>query len=183
MSGHNKWSKIKHKKGASDAKKSQVFSKLARLIAVESKMANGDTSSPGLATAIAKAKAANMPNENIERAVKKGAGGDSEAMEAIMYEAYGPGGTAILITTLTENRNKTAPEIKHILTKQGLSLAAPGSASWAFEKIADGWNPTSYVTLEDPDVEKLETLIEALLDNEAVQEVFTNANETDPKDS
>ncbi len=175
MSGHNKWSKIKHKKAAGDVKKSQLFSKLARLITVESKMAGGDASLPGLATAITKAKAANMPSDNIDRAVKKGAGGDSATMEAITYEAYGPGGVAIIIAALTDNRNKAAQEIKHILTKNGLSLATPGSALWAFEKTSDGWMPVAEIEIGDSDAEKLSALVDALEENDEVQEVFTNA--------
>ena len=97
MSGHNKWSKIKHKKAASDAKKSKIYSKLVKLIQSESKDAKGDISSPGLRTAIDKAKAENMPKDTIDRAVKKGASSDAASMEHVTYEAYGPGGCAIRI--------------------------------------------------------------------------------------
>jgi YebC/PmpR family DNA-binding regulatory protein len=133
MSGHNKWSKIKHKKAISDSKKSKEFSKLARLLTVESKKASGDISSPSLRVAIEKARGANMPSINIDRAVKKGITADAASMEAITYEAYGPGGSALVIEALTENKNKAASEIKHILSKNGSSLAAQGSATWAFE--------------------------------------------------
>ena len=175
MSGHNKWSKIKHKKAAGDAKKSQTFSKLARLITSESKKAHGDVTLPGLATAIAKAKTANMPADNIDRAVKKGAGGEADSMEAILYEAYGPGGVALMIEALTDNRNKAAQEVKHILSKNGCALAAPGSAAWAFEKTADGWEPKSTTDLVDTDAEKLASLVDELEENDEVQAVFTNA--------
>jgi YebC/PmpR family DNA-binding regulatory protein len=117
MSGHNKWSKIKNKKAVTDAYKARVFSKLVRAITVESKLAKGDVNSPGLRTAIEKAKAENVPNDNIERAVKKGTGNDAGEMEQITYEAYGPGGCALMIEALTDNRNKAAQEIKHILSK------------------------------------------------------------------
>ena len=127
MAGHNKWSKIKHKKGAEDAKKSKIFSKLSKLITMESKKANGDTSSPGLATVIETAKKENVPKDTIERAVKKGTDVNTAAMNPVTYEAYGPGGCAIVIEGLTDNNNRTAAEIRHILSKQGgFELAAQG---------------------------------------------------------
>lgn len=176
MSGHNKWSKIKNKKAVTDAQKSKIFSKLVRFIAVESKKAKGDINSPGLRAAIEKAKAANVPNDNIERAIKKGTGEDAGAMEQITYEAYGPGGCAIIIEALTDNRNKAAQEIKHILTKNGYELAVPGSASWAFTKnLEGGWNANISIQIGEEDIKKLDSLIEELEENDEVQEVFTNA--------
>src|SRR3989344_9008706 len=142
MSGHNKWSKIKHQKGASDAAKSKIFSKLVRFITVESKKAKGILTSPGLRAAIEKARVANMPNDTIDRAVKKGATDNSASMETITYEAYGPGGVALIIDALTDNRNKAAQEVKFILSKHGSALAGIGAASWAFEKnLEEGWIP------------------------------------------
>ena len=129
MSGHNKWSKIKNKKAVTDAQKSKIFSKMVRLITVESKKAKGDINSPGLRAIIEKAKSENVPNDNISRAVKKGIGNDVGAMEQITYEAYGPGGTALIIEALTENKNKAVQEIKHILSKNGFELATSGSAT------------------------------------------------------
>jgi transcriptional/translational regulatory protein YebC/TACO1 len=108
MSGHNKWSKIKHKKGAEDAKRSKIFSRLSKMITNESKKANGDVSSPGLATAIESAKKENMPKDTIERAVKKGTDNDTASMDSVTYEAYGPGGCAIIIEGLTDNKNRSA---------------------------------------------------------------------------
>jgi len=176
MSGHNKWSKIKNKKAVTDAAKSKIFSKMAKLIATASKEAGGDVTSPTLRAAIDKAKEYNMPADNIERAVKKGAGSDAEAMEAITYEAYGPGGSALVIEALTTNRNKAAQEVKHILSKNGFELAKPGSASWAFVKNQETHElePTATVPLSEEDGEKLESLIEELEDNEEVQNVYTN---------
>lgn len=175
MSGHNKWSKIKHKKAASDAKKSKIYSKFVKLIQVESKLAGGDVNSPGLRAAIDKAKAENMPKENIERAVKKGTASDTAAMQAVMYEAYGPGGCAIVITGLTDNNNRTASEVKHILTRNGLQLAAQGSATWAFEKTTSGWESKQTTPISDIDGEKLSKIIDELEENDDVQDVFTNA--------
>lgn len=179
MSGHNKWSKIKHKKAATDAQKSKVFGKMARLIAAESKKAGGDTSAPGLRAAIEKAKQENMPNDNIERAVKKGVGADGEEMESVLYEAYGPGGCAILIEGLTDNRNRTSAEIKHLLSKAGASLSEKGAAQWAFTKTADGWEPHTTIPLSDEDGEKLERIVEAVEESDDVQGVYTNASEVD----
>lgn len=179
MSGHNKWSKIKNKKAVTDAQKSKVFGKLVRLIAVESKKVKGDINSPSLRTAIEKAKAANVPSDNIERAIKKGVGGEGGEVEQITYESYGPGGCALMIEALTDNRNKAAQEIKHILSKNGFELATPGSASWAFEKIqpqnGGGWNPKNMIQISEEDGQKLDTLVEELEENDEVQEVFTNA--------
>lgn len=176
MSGHNKWSKIKNKKAVTDAQKSKIFSKLVRFITVESKKAKGDTNSPGLRTAIEKAKAENVPNDNIERAIKKGTGEDAGEMEQITYEAYGPGGCALIIEALTDNRNKAAQEIKHILTKNGYELAVPGSASWAFTKNMDGsWSPNMTLPVSEEDGQKLSALVEELEENDEVQEVYTNA--------
>ena len=170
MSGHNKWSKIKHKKAITDAQKSSVFSKLVRLIQVESKNANGDVNSPGLKTAIEKAKKENMPKSNIEKAVKKGASDTGSSMDSVTYEAYGPGGVALMIDALTDNKNRTSAEIKHILSKNGLSLSAPGSASWAFENK----EPKTFVEISDEDSEKLDSIIEALEEQDDVQEVYNN---------
>jgi len=175
MSGHSKWSKIKHKKAASDAHKSKIFGKLARLVAMESKSAKGDLNAPGLRTAIEKAKAMNMPSDNIDRAVKKGVGSGAEQMEHVVYEAYGPGGSALIIEGLTDNRNRTSQEIKHILSKNDASLAQRGAASWAFEKKNGEWSPTTSTPLSPEDEEKLEKIIEELEDNDDVQDVSTNA--------
>jgi len=176
MSGHNKWSKIKHKKAASDAQKSKLFGKLAKLIATESKKAGGDISAPSLRAVIDKAKAENMPSDNIDRAVKKGMSADATTMEFVQYEAYGPGGCGIVIDGLTDNKNRTAQEIKHLLSKNGLALAAPGSAMWMFVKSDDGLEPTTTVDLSESDGAKLESILEALEEHDDVQEVYTNAN-------
>ncbi|MAZ67249.1 hypothetical protein CL652_00570 [bacterium] len=175
MAGHNKWSKIKHKKAATDAAKSKVFGKMARLIAVESKKANGDTSAPGLRAAIDSAKAISMPKDNIERAVAKGTSDETAALESILYEMYGPSGTAVLIDILTDNRNRTAAEIRHLLSRLGYELATPGSAVWAFTKTAEGYDANSTVEISDEDGEKLEKLMEALDEHDDVQDVYTNA--------
>lgn len=175
MSGHNKWSKIKRQKEKTDGQKSKIFGKMVKLITVEAKKANGNLLSPGLKNAIDKAKAANVPNDNIERAIKKSTEAGT-SMEAITYEAYGPGGCAMVIEALTDNRNKAAQEIKHILSDHGFSLAGIGSATWAFERLPNmEWNPTSTIALSEEDGEKLGELVDALEENDEVQDVYTNA--------
>ncbi len=175
MSGHNKFSKIKHQKAKNDGQKSKIFGKLVRFISVEAKKAGGNLKSPGLALAIEKAKKENMPNDTIDRAIKKATTDNSSAMENITYETYGPGGIAILIHALTDNRNKAAQEIKAILTKHECELAAVGSASWAFTKGPDGLMANMTIPLEDEDIGKLHALVEELEENDEVQDVYTNA--------
>lgn len=175
MSGHNKWSKIKNKKAVTDAQKSKVFSKFSQLITIESKKAKGDENSPALRAVIERAKKENMPIANIDKAIKKGAGADIGNLEEILYETYGPGGVAIIIDGITDNKNRSSAEIKHILSKNGLSLAGQGSAIWAFEKTNEGWEPKQMMPIEEEDGEKLELLIDELEDNDAVQGVYTNA--------
>ena len=176
MAGHNKWSKIKHKKAATDAQKSKIFSKHASLIAMEARNAGGDRQSPNLLAAIERAKKDSMPKDNIERAISKGSGADAAALEEILYEGYGPGGVALLIKAVTDNKNRTAPEIKAIFSKAGYQLGTPGSAAWAFTKTQDGYTPITHVALADNDGEKLATLIEALEEQDDVQDVYTTAD-------
>lgn len=176
MSGHSKWAQIKRQKGAEDAKKSKLFGKLGSLIATESKKANGDVNSPGLRMLIEKAKKENMPKDTIERAIKKGKGGETDAMEALTYEGYGPGGCALIIEAFTGNRNKAAQEIKFILSKNGGALAAQGAAAWAFTKGEEGWTPNSTIPLSDDDGAVLSTIIEELEANAEVQDIYTNAD-------
>ncbi|MFI5260269.1 MAG: YebC/PmpR family DNA-binding transcriptional regulator [Candidatus Paceibacteria bacterium] len=176
MSGHSKWSQIKRQKGVTDAARSRVFSRYARLITMESKRANGILTAPGLSAAIARAKAENMPKDNIERAIAKGASKDSGDLESILYEAYGPAGVAIMIEAVTDNKNRTTPEIKHIFSKAGFEVAAPGAASWAFTKVGSVYNPNEPLTeVSGDDEEKLGSLLEALDEHEDVQAIFTNA--------
>jgi YebC/PmpR family DNA-binding regulatory protein len=145
MSGHSKWSSIKHKKGAADAKRGKLFSKLARAIIVAARDGGGDPdNNPTLATAIQKARDASMPKDNIQRAIDRGtgAGADGAAIERIVYEGYGPGGVAILVEALTDNRNRAGAEIRFAFSSHGGSLGEPGSVAWIFEKkgavVVDG---------------------------------------------
>jgi YebC/PmpR family DNA-binding regulatory protein len=174
MAGHSKWAKLKHQKGKTDAQKAKTFSKLVRFISIEAKKAKGDRTAPGVRTAIEKARAANMPADNIERALDKAS--QSGELEAVVYEAYGPGGTALIIEGYTDSRNRTAQEIKKILSDHGTSLANPGAAMWAFQKNVEGkLEPLSPIELSDEDAQKMAELSDALEEHDDVSEVYTNA--------
>jgi YebC/PmpR family DNA-binding regulatory protein len=137
MSGHSKWASIKHKKKMVDERRGQAFTKLARAIQVAAREGGGDPAgNAALALAVQKAKDARMPKDNIERAIAKGTGADrdADAIEAVTYEGYGPGGVAILVEALTDNRNRTGSEVRHAFTSSGGSLGEPGSVAWIFEK-------------------------------------------------
>jgi len=136
MSGHSKWSSIKHKKGAADAKRGKVFSKLIKEITVAARLGGGDPDgNPRLRTAISAAKAENMPKDNIERAVKKGAGElEGVSYEEANYEGYGPGGVAVLVDCLTDNKNRAVADVKHLFERNGGTLGEPGCVAWIFEQ-------------------------------------------------
>jgi len=185
MSGHNKWKQIKERKGKTDSQKSKAFSKYAKLITVEAKKVPGNREAPGLKAMIERARKENMPNENIERAIKKATEVGATSMETVVYEAYGPGGVAIIIEALTDNHNKAAQEVKMALAKHEIALASPGSAMWAFKKepttnpsTGSGQatlRPTTTVELGEEDLVTLEKIVEDLENCEEVQEIFTNA--------
>lgn len=136
MSGHNKWSTIKHKKGAADAKRGRLFSRIIKEIAVAARLGGGDPEgNPRLRAAVNTARVANMPKENIERAIKRGTGGlDGVQYEEIVYEGYGPGGVAIMVEALTDNKNRTVAEVRHIFDKFNGSLGESGCVAWMFDK-------------------------------------------------
>jgi YebC/PmpR family DNA-binding regulatory protein len=137
VSGHSKWSSIKHKKGAADAKRGQLFSKLSRAIIVAAKEGGPDPSGNlALQNAIEKARSYSMPKDNIDRAIAKGSGADAEAasFETVVYEGYGPEGVAVLVEALTDNRNRTASEVRHAFTKHGGNLGTTGAVAWQFER-------------------------------------------------
>ena len=175
MSGHSKWSSIKHKKGAADAKRGALFTKLARAIQVAAKEGGGDPAgNAALGNAVHKAKDARMPKDNIERAIAKGTGADSDAaaFEAVVYEGYGPGGVAILVEALTDNRNRTGSEVRHAFTRSGGNLGEPGSVAWLFEKkglvVVDSERYT-----EDDLMVAIDAGAEDVLADESVFEVIT----------
>jgi YebC/PmpR family DNA-binding regulatory protein len=158
MSGHSKWSTIKRKKGAADAKRGKAFTKIIKEIMVAARMGGGDiNANPRLRTAVLAAKAENMPRDNIDRAIKKGTG-DLEGVnyEEITYEGYGPGGVAMLVEVLTDNKNRTVAEVRHVFSKQNGNLGEGGSVSWIFEK-------KGLITLDKKSVDE-DRLIEVALD-------------------
>ena len=158
MSGHSKWSSIKHKKGATDARRGKIFTKLIKEITVAARFGGGDpASNPRLRTAIQAAKSENMPKDNIERAIKKGTGElEGVNYEESIYEGYGPGGAAIFIESLTDNKNRAVADIRHILSKAGGNLGSNGCVAWIFEK-------KGYIVVENDAVDE-DTLMEAAID-------------------
>lgn len=173
MAGHSKWAKLKHTKGKTDAQKAKLFSKLVKIIGVELKKAKGDKTAPGVRAAVEKAAAANMPKDNIERALSKN---DGAELEAVTYEAYGPGGCALVIEAYTDNRNRTVQELKHLLSQHGGTLATPGAAMWAFSKNAEGVLEAAVpVELSDDDAQKMAELADALEEHDDVNEIYSSA--------
>ena len=176
MSGHSKWSTIKRKKGALDAKRGKIFTKLIRELQTSARIGGGDPdANPRLRLVIEKAKAANMPKDNITRAILKGAGGgEGEAFEEAVYEGYGPGGTAILIETLSDNKNRTVGDVRHALAKNGGNLGASGCVAYLFEKrgllVYEGDGVDGDVLLEAA----LEAGAEDVIEGEASWDVVTS---------
>lgn len=177
MAGHSKWAQIKRAKAVTDTARSKTFARFAKLIAIEAKKAGGNLSSPSLVSAIERAKAANMPKDNIERAIAKGGSKEAGDLTQVVYEWYGPGGTAIIIDALTDNTNRTTQEIKHLISKSGFELGSPGSASWAFQKSPNGrFTPNEpLIDLSENDEESLCKIFDLIDENDDVQRVFTNA--------
>lgn len=179
MSGHNKWSKIKHKKAATDAQKSKIFSRHSAAITIEVKKAGGDITASNVLAAVERAKKDSMPKDNIDRALAKGSGAGADALQEVIFEGYGPGGVAIIIVAVTDNNNRTAPEIKHIFSRAGLELGTPGSALWAFTKDAGGFVPNNPMELDDETGEKLADFIEKLEEQDDVTQVYTAADSSE----
>ncbi len=182
MSGHSKWHNIQKTKGAADAKRSQAFTKIARemIVAVKEGGSGDPNNNSRLATVIAKAKAANMPNDNIKRTIDKALGaGNSDNFEKVVYEGYGPSGVAVIVEALTDNRNRTAPEVRHLLDKYGKGLGATGCVSWSFDRKG-----VIIIDNEDGDLDEEAVMMDALdcgaADFEADGDVFEIT--TDPDD-
>jgi len=176
MSGHSHWAGIKHKKEITDQKRGKVFSKLLAAISAAAKSEPNPDFNPRLRTAVMKAKEASVPAENIERAIKR-ASDASANLEELVFEAYGPGGAAILIEAISDNKNRTVQEVKLILKDHGGKWAEAGSVQWAFEGVPGperGFKAKFPQALPPEDAEKLDALIEALDENDAVQNVFVN---------
>ncbi len=207
MSGHNKWASIKHKKGAADARRGKIFTKLIKEITVAARMGGGDPAgNPRLRAAVLAAKAENMPKENIERGIKKGTGElEGVSYEESIYEGYGPGGAAVLVESLSDNKNRSVAEIRHIFTKNGGNLGANGCVAWMFKKkgfwevitapedfeavkaAIDQLNvacttaevtmlPDTTTALVGKEAEQMMRLMDMLEDCDDVQKVYTNAD-------
>jgi YebC/PmpR family DNA-binding regulatory protein len=174
MSGHSHWAGIKHKKEITDQKRAKVFSKLLALISAAAKTEPNPDFNPRLRTAIATAKEMAVPQDNIERAIKK-ASEAGNSLEELLFEAYGPGGIAILIEAVSDNKNRAVQEIKTILKDNNGKWADSGSVQWAFEKAEGGYEPKFPQDIPESDAEKLVVLIEALHEDDNVQNVYTNA--------
>jgi len=183
MSGHSKWSTIKHKKGAADAKRGKVFTKIIKEITLAARLGGGDPEgNPRLRQAVLAAKAENMPKDNIDKAIKKGTGEleGAAAYEEVTYEGYGPGGVAVLVEVMTDNRNRTVSEIRHIFSKHGGNLGENGCVSWIFEKKGN-------IVFNKDDVEEdalMELVLEAggedVVEQESEYEVITDPSAFEP---
>ncbi len=176
MSGHSKWSTIKHKKALTDAKKSKVFSKISSLITIAARRGGDPDKNPTLRAVMEKAREVNLPKDNIERAIKRGTGEIAgAALQEITYGAFGPGGAAILITAITDNKNRTLAEIKQILLGHNAKFAEVSSLQWMFRREGADWIPNQPVKIEDETVKKeLETLYDALDEQQDVNEIYDN---------
>ena len=181
MSGHSKWHNIQKTKGAADAKRSQAFTKIAReiIVAVKEGGSGDPNNNSRLATVIAKAKAANMPNDNIKRTIDKALGaGNTDNFEKVVYEGYGPSGVAIIVEALTDNRNRTAPEVRHLFDKYGGNMGASGCVSWSFDRKG-----VIVIDNEDKDLDEETVMMDALdcgaADFEADGDVFEITTEPD----
>ncbi len=181
MSGHSKWHNIQKTKGAADAKRSQAFTKIARemIVAVKEGGSGDPNNNSRLATVIAKAKAANMPNDNIKRTIDKAMGaGNTDNFEKVVYEGYGPSGVAIIVEALTDNRNRTAPEVRHLFDKYGGNMGATGCVSWSFDRKG-----VIVIDNEDGDLDEETVMMDALdcgaADFEADGDIFEITTEPD----
>ena len=181
MSGHSKWHNIQKTKGAADAKRSQAFTKIARemIVAVKEGGSGDPNNNSRLATVIAKAKAANMPNDNIKRTIDKALGsGNTDNFEKVVYEGYGPSGVAVIVEALTDNRNRTAPEVRHLFDKYGGNMGATGCVSWSFDRKG-----VIVIDNEDGDLDEETVMMDALdcgaADFEADGDIFEITTEPD----
>lgn len=172
MAGHSHWAGIKHKKEAADKKRGQLFSKLLNAVAIAARPEPNPEFNPRLRTAVEKARQNQVPQESIERAIKRAS--ENKNLEEVLIEAYGPAGAAIMIETITDNKNRTIQEIKTILNETGAKFAEPGSVLWVFQKTGDGRQAKFPQEIPDDDKAKLEKIIEGLNNHDDVQKVYTN---------
>lgn len=179
MSGHSKWNNIKNRKGTQDKKKSREFFLVSKMIrsAVQRSHDGNPETNPGLRLALEKARAVNMPKENVQRAINRalGKGEGGQAIQEVMYEGYGPGGVAIYAVAVTDNVQRTAGNIRFIFSRNGGSLGGPGSAAFLFTRGDEGFVPTMTLPLDAAARQELNALVEALEEDEDIEEVYTNA--------
>ena len=176
MSGHSKWSQIKHKKELTDKKRGQIFSKLAKMITVAAKDGDNPETNSKLKTAIEKAKEFNLPNENIERAAKKADGRNKIQLETMLIEAIGPLNTIILVEAISDNKNRTIAEIKNIFSENNFKMVPPGSLIWQFEQKGREFIPKSPIETDNEMKIKLKALFEKLDEHDDIEEIYSNAN-------
>ena len=177
MSGHNKWAQIKHKKATTDAKKGKVFSKLAKAISVAARGNPDPATNVRLKTEVERAKAVNMPRENIERAIRRVSDRDAAALQEVYLEFIGPGGVGIIVAAVTDNSNRTINELRQLASKQNARMAGQGSILWMFHRSGQEFVPSTPYPLTDPVQQaQLEEFLSALDEHDDVQEVFTNAD-------
>ena len=174
MSGHSKWAQIKHQKGVADQKRGELFSKLLNAVSIAAKGNPNPQFNPRLRAAILKAKENNVPLENIDRAITRALESQKNS-EELIFEAYGPGGAAILIKAMSDNKNKTIAEVKKILNESNGKWAESGSVIWAFEKTAEGWKVKFNQSINEEDKTKLKALLRDLENQEDIQRIYVNA--------
>lgn len=179
MAGHSKWAQIKHKKATADAKRSKLFSKVVKMITMAAREGGDPNFNPKLKSALEKAKEANLPKESIDKAIRRGSGeGSKSGLEEVIYEAYGPAGSALVITGITDNKNRTTQEIKRILNENGAKMSGPGSVMFLFEKKNGDFEPKVKISVAgDSEKEQLKKLFIALDEHEDVQEIYSNIAE------
>lgn len=175
MAGHSKWKQIKHKKAAADAKRGALFGKMARAITNAVRASGGDEHAPSSQAILERARAIDMPKENIERAIEKGKGIGVGAVETLLFELFAPGGVACLIVATTDSRNRTVQELKHLLSEYECSIGVVGSAVWAFEKNSDGtYTPLSPQLVTGDAAEALQALLDDLYERDDVDAVYVS---------
>ena len=172
MSGHNKWTQIKHKKASADQARAKLFSKLAKNISIAARSGSDPKFNPALRSAIDQAKKQNMPHANIERAIKRVS--EKGSLEPVLVEAYGPGGAGVLVDALTDNKNRTLGELRLLFKKHDIKTADPGSLLWSFKKTLDGYEPNIRVDIPKDERDKVSALVEELKEHEDVMGVYVS---------
>lgn len=181
MAGHSKWNNIKNKKEATDSKRAKVFAQIAKQIRIAVKEGKSDNPqfNPSLRVQLDKARAANMPKDKIQKAIDRGMGKGAEGatIQEVTYEAFGPGGAALMIMAVTDNSNRTSSDVKYALSRNGGSMAGPGAAKYMFQRSSDGqgFEPTMEIELSEVDQKSMQSLIDALEEHDDIEEVVTNA--------